>query len=189
MLITCLPHSTRERGGGDNYSRNPVENNNSLGLISEKMLFMSLFPYPSLSVCLCLSPLSLCVPLPVYLSLSLPAWGSSCSGRVYRVASINCQSGSRSSNRRYQHFIIFTINMQLQHEARRILAASLRVCSPQSGPQSVAQLLATFSASCCVKFDTLAMLLLLLFLLQLLLLLELLVMTTHCSQARHTGNI
>lgn len=48
----------------------------------------------------------------------------------------------------------------------------------------VAQLLATFSASCCVKFDTLAMFLL--FLLQLLLL-EL--MTTHCSRARHTGNI
>lgn len=45
----------------------------------------------------------------------------------------------------------------------------------------VAQLLATFSASCCVKFDTLAMFLL--FLLQLLL------MTTHCSRARHTGNI
>lgn len=37
-----------------------------------------------------------------------------------------------------------------------------------------------------MKFDTLAMFLL--FLLQLLLL-ELLLMTTHCSRARHTGNI
>lgn len=54
----------------------------------------------------------------------------------------------------------------------------------QSGPQSVAQLLATFSASCCVKFDTLPMLLLLL-LSSLLLLLFLSVMTTQSSCQTH----
>lgn len=61
-----LPAPLCGEGGADNYSRNPVENNNSLGLISEKMLFMSLFHYPPLCVSVSLSP-------SLFSSLSLPS--------------------------------------------------------------------------------------------------------------------
>lgn len=57
-----------EEGGGGNYSRNPVENNNSLGLISEKMLFMSPVHYPPLCGSVSLS-LSLSSSLSLFLTL------------------------------------------------------------------------------------------------------------------------
>lgn len=63
-----LPAPLCGEGGANNYSRNPVENNNSLGLISEKMLFMSPVHYPPLSVSVSLSP-SLSSSLSLFLTL------------------------------------------------------------------------------------------------------------------------